>query len=129
MRKNILVITAVSLLFLLSIMGCGRSNVNKESYKAEGEIVSIEPSNGVIEGVRSISIVTLGSLQSGSLPDPKDQSTLVVSITKDTKFFIARNGKKAPAAKEDIHSGDRAEIIWSFANDHLTVINEITIIN
>jgi hypothetical protein len=124
LNRRLLIIAILILIAL--ILGCNNSESEKETYKTIGEISNVQTTTGVVEGVRSLYHVTLGNLQAGSKPDLKDQQVLDVSITKDTKFYISKNHKKTKANKEDLRQGKKAEVIWSFANDHLTVINEIT---
>jgi hypothetical protein len=126
LRNSLLVIVVLFLATL--ILGCSSPQSDKQTYKAIGEISNVQPAGGVVDGVRSLYIVTVGNLQPGSQPDPKDHQVLGVSITKETKIYISKEDKKMKASQENLSPGAKAEVIWSFANDHLTVIDEITIL-
>lgn len=115
----------ISLLFI----GCGKEDKPKETYKAVGDVETIQKTGAMVDGTRSVYAVTFINLQPGSSPDPKDSRKITVSITKNTTIFQSTKGGKQIVDVTALEKGKRAEITWRFANDHLTEATEIMILS
>jgi len=115
----------ISLLTIAILAGCNKGEQYSQTYNAVGDIESIEKTSGVVEGVKSEYVVKVVNIQPGSTPNPKDVSTMSISITKNTAVYLSSNDKKMKADISAIEKGKSAEIVWHFANDHLTEAIEI----
>jgi hypothetical protein len=113
----------ISCLFVITIVGCGNaSQGDKETYKATGEIQSIKKSSGVVDGVKSEYAIKLVNFEPGSNPAPKDVQEMTLAITKDT---LMMDNQKQDLDVNALKPGSRVEVMWQFANDHLTEAIEI----
>jgi len=122
-----IVMIMLSLLTIAVLAGCNKDEQYLQTYNAIGDIESIEKTSGVVEGVKSEYVVNVVNIQPGSTPDPKDVSTMSISITKNTAVYLSSNDKKTKVNISAIEKGKRAEIVWRYANDHLTEAIEINL--
>jgi len=117
----------ISLFSLLLFAGCNQERQKIPTYRAVGEIETVEKTEGIIDGVKTLYSVKLINLQPGSIPDPGDVSAMFLAITKNTAIYRSSGGKKLEADNSAVEKGKQAEIIWRFANEHLTEAVEIDI--
>jgi hypothetical protein len=123
-KKNVAILVLVFTFTLL--IGCNQIEKKLPTYKAIGDIDTVEISGGVVEGIKSIYSVRLINLQPGSNP-ASDVSSISFGITKHTTIYQNANGKKSKADISAVEKGKRVEMIWRFANDHFTEAVELYI--
>lgn len=121
-----LAIIIVSMFTLVLLFGCSNKRQEESTYKATGVIESVEKRNNVVvDGVEVLYSIKISHLEPGSLPDPKDASTLSFAVTKNSVIFLTTDDKRSAVDISAIQKGQRAEVTWGFANDHLTEAIEI----
>lgn len=125
--KKIAFSLLLALIALILLAGCNKDDRHIPNYTATGEIDALEKTGGIVDGVKSEYIIRLTNLQPESLPSPGDSEKGSFSITKNTLIYKYSNGVKTKADITAIEKGKRADIIWRFANDHLTEAVEINI--
>ncbi|MDQ0113684.1 hypothetical protein [Paenibacillus harenae] len=125
MKKFLLpTIFVVTLIFAV---GCSNADRNAATYKVNGDIDVVEKTGGTVEGVKSEYIVKLTDMQQESESNKSVAANGTLSITKNTSIYKQSGDKKEKTDISAIEKGKSAEIIWRFANDHLTEAVEINI--
>jgi hypothetical protein len=72
--------------------------------------------------VKSEYAIKLVNFEPGSNPAPKDVQEMTLAITKDT---LMMDDQKKDLDVNALKPGSRVEVMWRFANDHLTEAIEI----
>ncbi|WP_281890645.1 hypothetical protein [Paenibacillus sp. YYML68] len=126
MRKSLLFMTFVVLALIL-VAGCSNSEQHIATYKASGIIDAVEKTGGIVEGVKSEYIVRLTDMQQESESNKSEAANGTFSITNNTSIYKQSGDKKEKADISAVEKGKRAEMIWRFANDHLTEAVEINL--
>lgn len=112
----------VTLLVLIS--GCSKDN-GEPHYSANGDVHSIHKTGITIEGVRTDYFITLSNLHQDNNSSEMDEGNF--SITSNTVIYNTTKDEKSKTDISAITAGKHVDIIWRFANDHLTEALEIVV--
>ncbi|GMK37494.1 hypothetical protein PCCS19_05480 [Paenibacillus sp. CCS19] len=112
----------VSLLVLIT--GCSKDK-GEPHYSAAGEVQSVDKTGITIEGVRTDYLLTLSNLQQENNSSEMDRGNF--SITSNTVIYNTTKDEKSKADISAITAGKHVDVVWRFANDHLTEALEIVV--
>ncbi|MDQ6420210.1 hypothetical protein RB620_12260 [Paenibacillus sp. LHD-117] len=115
------------LLIVHLLTGCGKGEQTSSTYSVIGDIGSVEQGGAEVNDVEIDYVVMLTNIQPGSNPESTAGSEFTLTITENTRLYRASADKKTEADISALTQGERAEVKWRFANDHLIEAVEINV--